>query len=84
MAQLIVRNLDETVRDRLRERARAHNRSMEAEVREILNAAVATGHDERRAGIGTRISQLFAEHGVRPGEIEEMRGGDPRPMDFEE
>ena len=83
MAQLIVRKLDDKVRDRLRERARAHNRSMEAEVREILSAAVATRHDEPQAGVGTRISALFAEHGVRPGEIEEMRGGEPRSADLD-
>ena len=82
MAQLIVRNIDEDVRDRLRERARAHNRSMEAEVREILRAAVATGHRER-TGIGTQISELFAEQGVERGEIEEIRGGEARPTDFE-
>ena len=83
MAQLIVRNLGEDVRDRLRERARAHNRSMEAEIREILQAAVATGRGEP-TGIGTRISDLFTEHGVENGEIEEVRGGEARPVDFEE
>ena len=83
MAQLIVRNLDEDVRDRLRERARAHNRSMEAEVREILHAAVATGRRES-AGIGTRISTLFEKDGIERGEIGEIRGGEATPHGFEE
>lgn len=36
MATLTVRNLDDAVVARLKERAKAHNRSLEAEVREIL------------------------------------------------
>lgn len=40
MAAVSIRNLDETVRERLRIRAAAHGRSMEAEMRAILIAAV--------------------------------------------
>ena len=40
MATIVVRNLPDDVRDNLRLRAQRHHRSMEAEVREILNAAV--------------------------------------------
>lgn len=40
MATLTIRNLDDAVRDRLRERARAHGRSTEAEVRVILDSVV--------------------------------------------
>ena len=36
MATLTVRNLDDAVVARLKRRAKAHNRSLEAEVREIL------------------------------------------------
>jgi len=38
--QLLVRNLDEDIVDRLRQRAAAHRRSTEAEHREILRAAL--------------------------------------------
>ncbi|WP_368496839.1 Arc family DNA-binding protein [Herbiconiux sp. A18JL235] len=41
MAAIIVRNLDDDVRNRLRERAASHQRSMESEVRAILTEAVA-------------------------------------------
>src|SRR5437763_5730180 len=41
MAALTVRNLSDEVRDRLRERAAKNGRSMEAEVRAILEAACA-------------------------------------------
>jgi plasmid stability protein len=40
MAAISVRDLDDDVRERLRVRAARNGRSMEAEVREILTAAV--------------------------------------------
>jgi plasmid stability protein len=43
MATITVRNLDEEVQRRLKRRAAANNRSMEAEARAILSAAVADG-----------------------------------------
>ena len=39
MAQIIVRNLDDAVVNRLKERADQNNRSLEAEVRQILEQA---------------------------------------------
>lgn len=53
MAQLIVRNLEDTVLKALRERAAKKGRSAEAEHREILRAALAT---TRRA---TRLKALL-------------------------
>jgi plasmid stability protein len=40
MAVMTIRDLDDDVRDRIRVRAAHHGRSMEAEVRAILTAAV--------------------------------------------
>ena len=40
MADISIRGLDDHVKARLRQRAASHGRSMEAEVREILAAAV--------------------------------------------
>jgi plasmid stability protein len=40
MATLTVRNLDDDVQHRLKQRAAANNRSMEAEARSILSEAV--------------------------------------------
>ena len=37
MGQLLIRNLDEGTKQRLRERAARHGRSMEAEVRAIID-----------------------------------------------
>lgn len=46
MAQLIVRNLDPSLVDALKERAGRHGRSAEAEHREILAAALSRSGDE--------------------------------------
>ena len=43
MANITVRNLDDEVQRRLKQRAAEHGRSMEAEVRSILTAALARG-----------------------------------------
>jgi len=40
MAQILIRNLDEEIKDRLRFLAARHHRSLEAEVREVLRSAV--------------------------------------------
>lgn len=47
MAAVSIRNLDERVRERLRLRAAAHGRSMEAEMRAILIAAVEEPGDNK-------------------------------------
>jgi antitoxin FitA len=46
------------LKSNLRVRAAEHGRSMEAEVRAILQAALASGAPER--GLGTRIHKRFA------------------------
>ncbi|WP_378144921.1 hypothetical protein ACFJGV_15710 [Cnuibacter sp. UC19_7] len=63
MATITVRDLDESTRDALRIRAARNGRSMEAEVREILNAAVSAHADAdppRTVGeLFERIHELF-------------------------
>lgn len=41
MADIILRNIDESLKQRLRERAARHGRSMSAELREIVREALA-------------------------------------------
>ena len=45
MASIIVRNLSEATKERLRRRAVRHRRSLEAEVRAILDRAAQAGED---------------------------------------
>jgi antitoxin FitA len=59
MATLTVRGLDDETRTRLRVRAAQHGRSMEAEVRAILQETLA----EPGGGLGTRIHARFAAMG---------------------
>ena len=83
MAQLVVRNLEDSVKARLQRRARRNRHSMEEEVREILRAAV---HEEKKApagGLGTEISRIFAKRGL-DSPIQELRGFTIEPPKFEE
>ena len=80
MAQLVVRNLEENVKRRLRARAKSHGRSMEEEARVIIRDAVKTDSPQRE-GLGTQLMRLFAN--VPPEfKIEEIRGQKPRPAKF--
>jgi plasmid stability protein len=78
VAQIIVRNLDEGVKRRLRERAERRGKSMEAEARDILSSALA---EPDRPGLGTRIASRFANLGLDEG-IEEMPDEAARAADF--
>jgi len=85
MTQLIVRNLDDEVRDRLRDRAHQHGRSMEEEVRDILRAAVVDGAlvpGPQKFGTWCR-DQFAGCHLDAGGEIPEWRGHRARPATFE-
>jgi len=79
VAQLVVRNIEQGVKERLRRRAKLHGQSMEEEVRDILRDAV---RDESPAkGLGSEIAQLFKGIGL-DNEIEELRGHELEPARF--
>jgi plasmid stability protein len=54
MAQVIVRNLEESVKRKLKRRAVRHGHSMEEEIRDILRNAV-KDEGRNRKGLGTEI-----------------------------
>lgn len=82
MAQLLVRNLDDDVEERLRRCAALHGRSMEEEVRDILRtAAVEDVNALRPPGLGTRIARRFAGLGL-DADLPELRGEAARPADL--
>ena len=58
MAVITVRQLDESVVQRLKARAKINGRSLEGEVRQILGAAVDSDMDVRKRVFRTRIEQL--------------------------
>ncbi len=62
MATLTIRNVDAAVKERLRVRAARHGRSMEAELRSILNSALGGG-DDQELDLAEAIRRRFAPLG---------------------
>jgi antitoxin FitA len=74
MAQILVRDIEDDVKERLQRRAARHGRSMEAEIRDILRDVVKADM-EPAGGLGTEIAALFKGVGLQRGEeIPELRG----------
>jgi antitoxin FitA len=80
MAQFVVRNLEESVKARLRRRANRHGRSMEEEVRDILRNAV-RAEEPAAAPLGSRLRGRFARIGLDQ-DIAEFRGQRARAAVF--
>jgi plasmid stability protein len=80
MAQVVVRHLEDDVKEGLKRRARRHGRSMEDEVRHILRNAA---HQERRGvrKLGSRIAARFKATGL-PEDLPELRGQPVRAADL--
>lgn len=76
MASILVRGLDDSVKQRIAERARNNGRSMEAEVREILTESV----------VEKNIALALLKLGRRVGGCEELeippRTGEAGQVDF--
>jgi antitoxin FitA len=96
MAQLVVRKLDDGVKERLKARAKKHGRSLEAEARAILEDAANGGPKQSRSrekekGFGTLMHERFKRSGFTDEEyaeferhLAEIRAEPFKPADFEE
>lgn len=62
MASMTIRNVDESLKRRLRMQAAAHGRSMEEEARDILRSALSTD-TSRPANLADAIRARFAPFG---------------------
>jgi len=62
MPSIVIRNLDEPTKRKLKVRAATNGRSMEGEAREILKTALAQT-SKRKANIADRIREIFAPLG---------------------
>jgi plasmid stability protein len=83
MAQLLVRNFDDSLKARLQHRAKRHGQSMEAEARDILRNALRE-REKPQGGLGTEIVAMFSGSGVYLDEpIAEIRGMRMEIPDFE-
>ena len=77
MAAVTIRNLSEETHRALKVRAAQHNRSAEAEIRAILDAAV---RPEGRVRLGTALSELSRKVGLTNADIEALEHArDTRP-----
>lgn len=83
MAAVTIRSLSEEIHRALKVRAAQHNRSTEAEMRAILEAAV---RPEGRVRIGTALSQMSQKIGLTNADVdalEQTRNDHPaEPMQF--
>ena len=80
MAQFVVRQIEEGVKERLKLRAERHGRSMEEEVREILRNA-AREDPSPIAKLGSRIGARFRKVGLS-ADLPELRGQRVAPAVF--
>lgn len=69
MAVVTIRNLSEEAHRALKVRAAHHNRSAEAEMRAILEAAVRT---EGRLRLGTALSEMSRKIGLTNADVEAL------------
>ncbi|MEI5678809.1 toxin-antitoxin system [Mesorhizobium sp. CGMCC 1.15528] len=83
MAQLLVRQIDDDVKQRLQERAAKHGVSMEEEVRMILRATVLKD-DGQEFGLGSRIAELFRDIPDNDEPLPEFPRQPFKPVDFGE
>lgn len=81
MAQLVVRDIENDVKENLQRRAKEHGHSMEAEVRDILRRVV-SGPDKPSIPLGTSLARRFSEIGLDQP-ILELRGQDAAPADVD-
>lgn len=79
MANLTIRNLDETVKTSLRLQAAQHGRSMEEEARQILKQALQAAE----TGLGSRIHNRFTAIGGVDLPVPE-RSAHRKPPEFDD
>lgn len=79
MSQVVVRNLEDGVKEGLKQRALLHGWSMEEEARQILRKAVLA--DSFSTPLGSRIAARFAGSGLVE-DLPELHGQVIAGMDF--
>jgi plasmid stability protein len=84
MPAVTIRNLSDETHRALKVRAAQHNRSTEAEIRAILEAAV---RPPERLRLGTALNEIGRRHGVTKEDVEaleqSLRRPPAEPMHFE-
>lgn len=79
MAAVTIRNISDETHRALKARAALHNRSAEAEMRAILEAAV---RPQGRLRLGTALSEMSRKIGLTTADVEALdHGGGARPSE---
>ena len=78
MPAVTIRNLTGETHRALKVRAAQHNRSTEAEMRAILDAAV---RPEGRVGLGTMLAEISRKHGVTNADVDALQEAIERNRD---
>jgi plasmid stability protein len=81
MAQFTVRNIEDDIKDRLKQRAARNGTSLEAEVRNILRVAALGDEPATGPGLGSRIAARFSKVGLRTP-LPELKGQETRQAEF--
>ena len=81
MAQFTVRNIEDDVKARLKQRALRNGTSLEAEVRGILRVAALGDKPSAGPGLGSRIAARFAKIGLR-APLPELKGQEASHVHF--
>jgi len=81
MADLLIRDIEARLKERLEERARKNNHSLSDEAKLLLQRALASGTDDRR--LGTLMSQLLPPESRSDDFVFEIRGDVSRPTGTE-
>ena len=94
MAQLLVRNLPDEVKERLKERARRHGHSLEAEVRRVLSDVpeIPPMPASEEEGWATRLARQMQQIGVTDEDVDELersiaegrKAWRSRPVEFDQ
>jgi plasmid stability protein len=83
MASLLIRNVDDALHARLKQRAAAHRRSLEEEARELLRSAVAHQDAAPEETLADLALRLFGPaHGVELDLQPRSAADDRPPPDF--
>ena len=80
MASITVRNVPDEVHRALRVRAARHGRSTEAEIREILHAAV---KPQKRLRMGDALAAIGRKYGLRDSDLAVRERKPAKPMRLE-
>ncbi len=88
MADLLIRNIDDGLRDRLEKLASSHGHSVEEEVLDILREAIGSRKPPPATeGFGSRFAAHFSGRGIGLTKEEanamELRGHPVKPFDFD-